>query len=496
MFYLDVQYELLVPDCSKSGKMIFPIYYSARNTFQINHQDQSGCIFNDQPSGASGAAYSTGNCGEVESTTQGCDIRSEFSSDREQELQLSIFPLPKTTPDIKQAQESKADYENLVKYHQEQRATIQEPVKNRIISKITRSVLSPISWLLSDSRWGMQPLWVIRSAMKLDNTIVNNGQLMAEISVKYGEKVVNAMLLKHPPLRKPNEPIDPQTLDWFLESYSLSDLGKERKVAFSPFKNKETQYGVDLLLKFFISQTYPRFSTRQIFLNHQQFNEFRLRYTSDNYKEPSLIFKEYYYVDSVTATEMAKVAYEKLMEDELYYIGLNNIDKSVNVIKIYSHGLRGGDHFYLNGVGLPYKEVVDMLVAAGLKSDLVVELNNCYSACGSSSKLDLSSTDELREKFIDNKLLSLVIDDYSESIAYKFTKEFIEQNPNFCGKVVGFAGVYAIMKVPRYIRDQNDPSATAIKVGSGIAIRNKDSDCVFFDKAEMKKEFTRDIVGL
>ena len=330
------------------------------------------------------------------------------------------------------------------------------------------------------------------TSLKLSPLITNNGGLIANIQMTYGLNITDFLLENHPALKSPDLSIDLKTLQWIYKIGYHKKHAPGIKYIFSPFTMKENNYGVELLLRFIIADSYPMRTIIPGFFNTEQLSAIKEYFKNNNFEHSKKMFMHNYNMKSEIALHEAKNLYEKIFNEERYIIEKDLKDVNQHIISLIGHGNAGSEVITQGHIGITFKHVVETLKNSGLPEHVNIELASCYGGCGlmGADQITKYSKAELIQKFI-NKDFKSIIGDKKESYAYKFSNELYSTWPEFTGSIRAYKCALAITPTITYIRNPSDNENVLIKNTFGCGFKDNTGKYIHFDKSEMQVIYTK-----
>lgn len=330
------------------------------------------------------------------------------------------------------------------------------------------------------------------AALMLTPSTKFNGQLMAEISLKYGEDLTKIILMKHPSLSNPAGKINLKTVHWILDSFFYSGRSPNKRVYFSPFVENTNRVIVSMI-DLMVADSFPLYSAIPLFVHKEQYKKVKEAFMFANFKFPISLFKKFYGVNSETARKMTMSLYSNVFRSDNYHIGFSGLKKHVGVLQIIGHSIPGNDSIEEEGLKMHFKDMVKILKEKNIPTNLPLSIYTCYGACGKLSgynKTDFTE-DELKKLFIDKKIQTLM-EPIEFSFAYMFAEELFKELPAYTGSITAYQGVVTIVPFTVFTRDPKKPLSLITDRRFGVGLITKEGKYVWFDALEMTHVYTRE----
>lgn len=297
------------------------------------------------------------------------------------------------------------------------------------------------------------------SSLHLNPSITKNGDFFAAILNEYASTVSDDLLKNHPVLmKKPNGLIDMKTIEWFILSYSKSDITdntKATKFFLSPFMTIDNQFGADSMIRTAVGESFPHLMYVPAFLSIEQLNAMKNSYKQNNYQTPTNYFVLFYKLERNVAQKMAEVLFEFISD---------------------------------SNVKLHYSEVVDTIIKSSIPSHIQLELPHCFGTCGESlgegEKLD-KTEDEILEIFKNGKM-DQFFGPIENSYSYKFASMIYASWSGYDNNIISYYGSVGFLESAAWVRDINNPKNLIKYTVPFVSWLDKNGKSVNLDKNEFR----------
>lgn len=321
--------------------------------------------------------------------------------------------------------------------------------------------------------------------LKIDPSAKDNGHLLAELMVQYGETLVSRMIEKHPALKNPKGRIDSKTISWITEAFFGNPTTSNSRYFIVPVLDPSGNYGANMIIGTLVGQSFPTLTSRPAFLSSDQFHAVKAAYENNDYEIPAHYLKTQHGLSSKVAKDMARQFHGQIFNSATSHTTLDTVDTSTHRLVIYGHGKPGSDTVTAGNATTTYQDIVDHLLANKIADNAEIEIGSCFAACGNISEKLSASPEQLKQAF-----LAGTIDQYlgnpADSFAHKLAKELYSRNLDFNGKIIAYKGAVTMHPRQVFIRDPHNPQQLIEVRGFGVALQANNGTLIHFTKEDMR----------
>lgn len=328
--------------------------------------------------------------------------------------------------------------------------------------------------------------------LSLSPTINDNESLLSGIKFEYSQEFVEAIVKKHPFLRKkPKNKLDKKTLSWIEKMGFSETFSPGVRYVFSPFITESNNFGSNVLINTLFPEIYPVFRSRPVFFNEEQLYAVEKEFIKEDYRKIIHHLKESFDLSQENALLVSKKLHKKIFIEKNYIVGddIKKIGEHRLIIAGYSKP--GSDVIFDNRTELHFSNVVQILMDIGIPGNVDIDLKHSYAGFGQVEMDTGKSTAQLKELFIKGEIAQ-VLGDRVDSYAYKFSKEIYDKYPQFSGSVTAYNGKVIFDYEKGFSRNSLKPQEVIIGEINAVAVINIQNKLVNFDKSGMTVLYNKD----